>query len=834
MILKKLTVLCYASLGVSGWAAGVVEMGPLLDADAKVQWDAMSAQLSQRAVLEPLQKQAFNPEATLLATDKDPLDICIRRVNALLADLQAKLSPEAGKRWSERLGKLKTQCTGCPAEQRYSLYRELCALRREIAFANPLLNFDRLIAVSRRFSGGHMNDQFFGYCQKAGGGVVEITQPFGAEVRSRDLLAGAKVADGRLAGQELVGRGSFLSPSLSYDGKTLYFAWTELGGPVNAEAKKAWMRREISVPDQWTYDQSLDAKYKFNEVNTFHIFQIGIDGANLKQLTDGPWNEFDPCEMPNGRLVFISERRGGFGRCHGRYCPVYTLHTMKSDGSDIQTLSYHESNEWNPTINHDGMLVFTRWDYWDRGGNQAHHPWITTPDGYDPRALQGNYPANGLVRPNMELYIKPIPGSHRYLATAAPHHGHAFGSLVTIDPRAKDDEAMGALRRFTPEVPFPEVPEASSIKPRAKYATAWPLSENYCLAAYAPGNAPHGIYLVDAFGNKELLYQDKAIGLFFPMPIGARPVPPVIPSTVDEKNVCPPQTLTAAGKALEMGPVRVINVYDTDLPLPAGTHVSAIRVYQLVHKSSPLHNQPRMGYGTDKGARAVLGTVPVESDGSAHFLAPVNIPIFFQLLDEKGLAIHGMRSDTWVMRGQQLSCRGCHEHRQSAPKAITRKALAFQKPPVNITPDVAGSNPMSFPRLVQPVLDRNCVACHQKNAPKAPDLSVGDWKAHHFNWYTSYVNLQKYAFFYGSAPAWPIQGGGQYDGWTSSRSEPGKLGAKASKLYQLLVKGHHNLKLSAEDSHRLELWLDSSSMFFGACENRTAQAAGELVRPILE
>jgi len=145
----------------------------------------------------------------------------------------------------------------------------------------------------------------------------------------------------------------------------------------------------------------------------------------------------------------------------------------------------------------------------------------------------------------------------------------------------------------------------------------------------------------------------------------------------------------------------------------------------------------------------------------------------------------------------------------------------MRRTPSRIQPDVEGSSPFSFPRLVQPVLDRQCVACHEKE-PKAPNLKTGDWQKNGDRFYTSYANLKSFAFFWDG------------DAWTSAITVPGKFGARASKLYQLLAKGHYDLKLPAEDLHRITLWLDTNSDFFGAYENTDAQARGEVVKPKVE
>jgi hypothetical protein len=270
----------------------------------------------------------------------------------------------------------------------------------------------------------------------------------------------------------------------------------------------------------------------------------------------------------------------------------------------------------------------------------------------------------------------------------------------------------------------------------------------------------------------------------------------------------------------------LVNVYNSLYPFPKGTLIKALRIIQVLPKTTPLIDEPKIGYGSEKGARVVLGTVPVEVDGSAYFSLPAEKPVYFQALDERGLAVQSMRSDTYVHPGQRLLCRGCHEPRHSAPIVGQGLPLAFRRPPSRIQPDVEGSNPFSFPRLVQPVLERNCVACHEKE-PEAPDLRKGNWKKNRDYRYTSYDNLREYAFSFDNAR-------GKYDPWTIPRTTPGQFGALASKLYEILSHEHHGVKLSKEDFHRITLWLDCNSDFFGSYENIEAQARGEIVRPTLE
>ena len=761
----------------------------------------------------PPASQAFRPDALILASDRDPADVVVRRTSALAAHLAGM--PPAPNLAAERarLEELARQAAAIDvgdAAARRRLFDDVLDVRRKIALSNPLLGFGAILFVKRQFlppvieRGNHMCDQYFGFHAIPGGGVYVLEKPFSDHPAVRDLLADAICASGRFKGKRLV-PGGFLSPALSYDGRTVLFAYTEAEPTL----------------------------YVLTERSTFHIFSVSADGTGLVQLTDGPTDDFGPSWLPNGRIVFTSERRGGFGRCHARPVPIFTLHTMQPDGSDIVCISPNESNEWHPSVDASGMIVYTRWDYMDRGHSQAHHPWITTPDGCDARAIQGNYGLSMNARPFMEMDVRQIPLSPRYVATAAAHHGQAYGSFVVLDPRVRDDDAMAPLKRLTPDVPFPEAEREG----RQVYATAWPLSEEFYLCVYdaeaAAKRGPKnnfGIYLLDAWGNKELLYRDPAISCLSPVPLAARPAPPVVPHVTAEGRPPAPavEMALAPPPAGPPGtaPVSVTNVYDSLQPLPPATVIKALRIVQVLPKSTPIHNVPRIGYGSEKGARAVLGTVPVEADGSAHFSLPVGRPVFFQALDERGMAVQSMRSTTYVHAGQRLACQGCHEPRWRAAPPGGAVPLALARGPSEIQPDVDGSNPFSFPRLVQPVLERHCVSCHG-NEPKPPDLRAGDVAKNPNGWYTSYANLRTYAFYYGRFEA-------EYDQWTPPRTTPGQFGARASKLLALLEAGHFEVKIPPEDLHRIALWLDLNSDFFGSYENTEAQARGEVVRPKLE
>ena len=722
--------------------------------ELEMQYEVMQRDIGDRRRMSKYADQAFRSEALILDSDRDPLDVILRRTAALLDDLihtssALRLAPMATE--LEKLQNAGSNVAVTDMQRRFDLFEKAHNLRRRIALSNPLLDFDKILFIKRhRATFNHMCDQYYGINILPGGGIYVLSDPFGDNPRLRDVLADSVVQRGRLKGRKLTG-GSFLSPDLSYDGKTIVFAYVECKGDRD--------HRHHTDP----------SRGHWNEQRCYHIFKVNADGSVLEQLTDGTWNDFDPCWLPNGRIAFISERRGGYLRC-GRVCPTYTLHDLNADGSDIRCLSPHETNEWHPSVTNDGRIIYTRWDYIDRHGCTAHLPWVTTPDGRDSRAVHGNFAPREL-RADMELDVRAIPGSHKFVATGAPHHGQAFGSLIIFDPYIEDDDKMAPVKRITPEVAFPETQGGAQV-----YGTAWPLSEKYYLCVYDPTMQPdagrqgreprpgrYGIYLLDVFGNKELIYRDPEIACQSPLPLRARLKPPAIP---DES------VRVAEGEPAE-ATLAVVNVYDTLKPWPETMKVKSLRVYQIlpmtVPSGAPPHEtslrEPTAGDSVVL-ARYVLGTVPVEEDGSAHFTVPARKELFFQALDENGLAIQSMRSSTYLQPGERLVCQGCHEPRHRAPGTPSRIPAAMSREPSKLRADVDGTNPFSYPRLVQPVLDKNCVQCHADNPDEAPRLDrevIAKGNQGRQRWYASYHSL---------APEY-----GFWDYGGRHRTIPGKFGA---------------------------------------------------------
>ena len=816
---------------------------------ARLDWELIERDIKNWGKLPALTaSQSVNQAACILPGDKDPLDVVVRRTRALIADLSA-----AGVDLTAETRELDGIVSRAGAsrrdwrETRFPAFSAVHALNRRVALKNPLLKgIDRLVFVGHEafpfdeFNGGwHMCDQYFGFHATMhgatiGDGLYVLENPFSDHPVARDILDGRIVEKGEWKGQSL-GPGGYLSPDVSWDGSSIAFAYTR-GKP------------EIR---------------KWNDNTVYHVFTCAADGSSLRQLTSGCVNDFDPCWLPNGRLAFISERRGGFGRCHGRPVPTFTLHTMFPDGSDIVQLSPHETNEWHPSIDHDGMILYTRWDYVDRGFSQAHHLWRTTPDGRDPRAVNGNTrEKHSGSSPLMEMSGRAVPGSRLYSAVAAPHHGCAYGSIILVDPAKRDDDRMSQVRRVTPEQPLPESETHGGRAASGAYATPWPLSEKYFICVYdgfangkyeAQSIRRYAITLVDVFGNKTRLYTHPTISCLDPMPLQARPKPPVLAhQTLVGRPVSPekpgkpgkpdkpdnPEKPDNPGKPglPKTALIGLVNVYDSKIPFPPGDRVAALRVWQVLPKFSPLNSRPRLGAETQQVARQCLGTVPVEADGSAFFEAPVDVPLYFQALDAEGRTVQNMRSDTYVHPGEKLMCNGCHEERTSAArKPGTDLPAAMRRAPSKIKPAPDGAKPYSFVRLVQPVLDAKCVSCHgEKRAPKAPDLRAGDWRKDKNGFSTSFKSLMPYVHFFAYDYEITRKRRGYQAFFEPAYTAPRTTGACASPIYAMLKKGHHDVKLTPEEWERLLVFMGSNAQYVGHDHKVGDQRDGKVVPPPFE
>lgn len=669
------------------------------------------------------------------------------------------------------------------------LYLRAHAARRKIALDNSLMQFGSLLFCKRvPTSYSHLVMQYYGWRARPGGGIFVLDSP-GYSFASHDLFNGA------------LETGSILEPRLSYDAERMVFSFVENAG------------KEVD-PLQLNND---------TDEGFYHVYEAHADGTALHKITRGPFDDLMPTYLPDGGIVFSSTRREGYARCFGpQFSPrwhVYTLHRVNADGGDLRPLSFHDTNEWFPVVSNTGLILYSRWDYIDRDAVTHQTLWATHPDGANPVSVWGN----ATEKPHCTFQIQPIPNSTKIVFTASAHHSITGGPIVVVDPE-KGNNGQEPLSRITPGIPFPE---AESRDVKEYYDAPWPLSEKYFLVSYSPwplawepeANLPHalGIYLIDVFGNRELLYRDPAIGSTNPCPLAPRPIPPVVPSVLPQDTP-------------DQGEVLIADVYQGLNGMPRDT-VKELRVIQIFPKATPVGGSPPIGLAAEENARAVLGEVPVETDGSVHLTVPARKPILFQLLDENGLACQTMRSVTYLQPGEKISCIGCHENVMNTP--ANRMPIAAKRPASRITPKTFENEPFSYVRVVQPILDEHCVQCHSGAEPKGKK----DLTPEPLNGFTkSYWALCGDTDFAGlntnpeSAAAALVPRFGMRN-QVQVTPPGGGYGARGSRLLAMLRAGHHDVRLDPEELRRLGQWIDCNAIFYGANlpEEQARQRQGEIL-----
>jgi hypothetical protein len=705
----------------------------------------------------------------------------LRRLNA---DVDG--SVEQLRALSRQLDELSPGADQAAVGARRELFLQANWIVRRLAFRNPLLDFDDLL-LTKRVPGmfTHMSDQYYGWFSRPGGGLYVLENFKTDSPRLRLLTADLPP-------------GNVLRPDLSHDGQRVLFAYCRHYPGLQDEPNKL---DKSNVPE--------DAFY--------HLYEVRLDGTGLRRLTYGKYDDFDGRYLPDGRIVFLSTRRGQavqvtsdrniadepcgqddiYVRCGGgpeRPVAVYTLHVMDPDGQRIVRISPFEMFEWTPSVDDQGQILYARWDYVDRHNMPYMSLWSTLPDGTDARAVYGNYTLN----PHCIFEARRVPGSRMIVFTGSGHHAMTGGPLVLLDPN-KGFDGEAPLTRLTPEVVFPE----SEGWPRTYYMNPFPLSESHYLVAWSdsplpPGTPrPHwamtgppnqlGVYLFDAFGNLNLIYRDPAICSMYPLPIRPRQRPLTVSSRVE-----PLETSDAR--------MVLVDVYQGLEQIPYGS-IHRLRLVGIPAKTHPTMNAPQLGITHDDPGKFVLGTVPVEADGSAHFHVPPGVAFFLQALDEQGMAVQTMRSATYLQPGQTMTCIGCHEPRNTAPP--NQFPLAIAREPSPITPDPHGSWPLDYRELVQPVLDTHCVSCHQEGA----EASELDLTAEH-----SYESLVHYGT--------PSLRDHVWTRYVEGRSVVGAGAAHTNALWTLLDGDHYGVQLKEEDRLRLVIWMDTYGQRIGSFDAR--------------
>jgi formylglycine-generating enzyme required for sulfatase activity len=623
-----------------------------------------------------------------------------------------------------------------------ALNAKLTAFQSEALLANPLLDFDKLLLVKRTTGRLGLPQNWQANPSVGGTGYdneIAVLSPIGPQ--------------GKLT--------TFYKP-----GKNEFVGDVDLH--FNAD------RMLFSMPG--------------GKTNRWQVWEIKADGSGLRQVTPGEEpdvDNFDACYLPDGRIIFSSTRCFHGVPCVGGGDPVANLFIINADGTGTRQLTFDQDQNWCPTVLNNGRVLYTRWEYSDSPHYFTRLLFHMNPDGTG----QAEYYASNSYWPNSTFYARPIPGHPtKVVGVISGHHGvPRMGELIVFDPAVGRHEASGAVQRIPgygkPVAPI--IADGLVDGSWPKFLHPYPLSDKYFLVSAQPtAQSKWGIYLVDIFDNMTLVREEPGYVLFEPVPLKKAPTPPVIPDRINLAK----QDATIYLSDVYTGPGLQ--------GVPRGT-VKKLRVYEVHYGYNGMGGHIHIGIDGPWDVHRILGTVPVEADGSAKFTVPANTPVAVQPLDAEGKAVQIMRSWYTAMPGESASCVGCHETQNSTPAA--KHTVATLRPASPIAPWYGPARGFSFKREVQPVLDKYCVGCHNETAKPENGRPVPDLTAKKQNgprgFTPSYLALHPYVRRPGPESDYHLQ-------------KPLEYHADTSPLVQMLNRGHYNVKLDAEAWDRLVTWID--------------------------
>ncbi len=685
----------------------------------------------------------------------------------------------------EKLQQQAAQVQGPDAE----LFFRVREVKRRIVFRNPAVDFQQVLFVDMPFPAGsewpHETRHRLGYMAVPGGRLL-VLDGLSPDGHLRQLMPQVPL------------HGSFWRPDLSWDAQQVLFCFQ----PHNEKS--------------------------------FHLYEINIDGSGLRQLTDGPYDDLDPIYLPDGQHLMFSTTRG---HTYVRCMPptnAFVLARCDVDGKNIYLVSQNNEPDYLPSVLDDGRVVYTRWEYTDKPLWRAQKLWTVNPDGTQVNTLWGNQS----VWPDLLKDARQLPGSRRIMFTGSAHHNWFSGSVGIIDPTRGFNFPDG-ITKITADVEWPESGngpvdpiESSAYHASGVYGayySPFPLSERDFLVS-ANRNGKFVLYLMDVDGNRELVYEGTH-QILHAIPVRPRTRPPVLADRVEWPTV--QDQLTP-----KSGVIFSTNVYEgaPDVLRGKARYLRVLHIepktYTYWYKRPYLSTGPVVSVVQSEGVKRILGTVPIEADGSVMFHAPPGTALHFQLLDERYRAMQTMRSFTGVMPGERRGCTGCHESHSRVPE-YQGSTLAQAQQPRDITPPPWGDESVSYPRFVRPVLDQYCLKCHQGDGEgsKVLDLTARpgflsfDENYMLFtgnpSWGAPYQKPANPPPGFGIANMIMVEGYHTLDPAAYRTPQPMTYLSYNSHLIELAASGqHYDVRVDPESLQRLIAWVDTMCPYLGSEEVR--------------
>lgn len=696
------------------------------------------------------------------------------------------------------------------------LWRAARLAARPIVLANPAVDFRQIVFVTQHAAHSHRNitGSQYPWVHKPGGDLcVKTGLGPGDPVRP---VIGGQLGPGHVHGMDL---------------------WWDADRAVFGYA------RQPKWPPKWDAVHGDDSFPLRRDQEPTHLYEIRLDGSGLRRLTSHPvWSDFEPTYCADGDVVFASDRSGRSSEC-GKFSADHTvinLYAVGPDGGDVRRLNDNKDIDRYPHSLDNGLIAYTRWEYQERHFFEVHAIWQIRPDGTMADAVFNQH----LRAPFGVRDTRSVPGTSRLVAVATGHHTFAYGPVVLVDP-AKGINDPAAISIVTPNAMPEEGPMAGKPVPEGGvpdrgglYHSPWALSDKCFLVSYSHarppgdfngGRNPSGfaLYLIDVYGNKELIHRDRILSTAFAMPLKARPRPPVLPNMTDPSQrlaTCYVADVNEGMEGVRRGEVKYLRISQR-VGWPLDERIGAMRYIT----GNAWENRP--GFPEWAPVR-VIGTVRVERDGSAHFKVPADTSVYFQALDEKQMELRRMRSHVTLQPGEVRGCTGCHESKTRTPQTQWRPTIAQRRDPEIPTPPAWGSGKLlGYEWLIQPIFERRCVRCHGSRKPEGGiDLTAARDRD---------GMMQSFLTLFGRGKdgkaGRPLLVSCSDRFSDSSVTRPKQFGSHRSRVVRVLLDDplHRNeAKLKADEWTALVTWVDANAPYYDAFFNKRPADGGPLRRDI--
>lgn len=492
----------------------------------------------------------------------------------------------------------------------------------------------------------------------------------------------------------------------------------------------------IRDPDISSDGSKILFSHKKSDGDDYHLYEMNYATKQVRQLTSGAgFADYEGIYLPDGNIMFNSTRVVQSVDCW--ITPVSNFYIMDGNGAYMRRIGYDQVHTNYPTMAEDGRVIYTRWEYNDRGQMMPQEFFQMNPDGTNQTAV---YKSNSGFPVN-PLHIRAIPGTTKYISTFTGHHTPQAGKLGIIDPSKGREENQGA-RLIAPVRDTPAERIDGYGQSGEMFQYPYPVTEKEFLVSYAPEgwaggdnktSTHFGLYFMDMDGRRELLAYDRNNSCNQGVPLNGRPVLHVRPNSVDYRK--------------STGTYYVGDIYKGPglEGVPRGT-IKSLRVVGMEYRAASIgvtqndypafftgHVQwssgnycpPSVGNGS-WDPKKVLGTVPVYEDGSALFSVPARVPVYFQALDEKGRMVQTMRSWSTLQPGETYSCVGCHENKNTTPPVNGKPTMAMNAGVQTLQPSYDLADGFSFTNEIQPILDAKCISCHTNKSKVGNGDSIID------------------------------------------------------------------------------------------------------------